>query len=976
MFYASVLALGLHIKRRKLLKEKRKSNSVIDDSRKFPHSHYQGDCHVDSRLVSNTANDRENTKSSEKYFAEERTSNRKNSTLRQLTSTKDEKFGYLRSRKNSIRPIHKLYNARLEILEAEKQVLLEINKTLEQENETLRRLAVMNSTQERIALGLKEKKTFAQENILPVVELRPRLSQGKLPSLATLTRINLRFNREQFGGLHRAVLSGKTEDVEFLLSAGKDINAHDEYGKTPLHCAVGVQKLDIVQCLLRYKPDIDAHDDREDTPLHTGIRTGNIAIVKAILIDGHADPNSPGHAGCTPLHVAAQLENVNNSAICKLLLENGAKLLIRDHKKMTPLAQATLHGFYDVMVCMFSYAKVQGIPKDDLLHNVDGEGSTLLHLAVESGSPQVVELCLDEGASPHSVKSSDGSTPVHLACSYGYMDILDNLMKAVAFILDPPPDQDGRLPIHKAAQANHHLVISYLLKQDMDQIDATDHEGRTPIMLAADNCCYESVQVLLENGANVDVRDALNKTVLHYAIGSAEVLKEILKDVKSNSLIRAKDNEGNTPLHYASRLGCVKDIAIMLMKNKASVAITNSAGEIPLHIAARHGRLAVVKKLTEGRNKRTINSNDASERTPLHLAAQEGHEDLVEFFLKKTAKIERDANGQTPLHYAALKGSKTAIELFLESKPECLNYTDEDRNTALHMAALGGHSHIVQYLLTKPDQVVSVNERNQNILDIAIEGRHEMVAMVLAEHKRWREVLRSTLHGTHTQIQLLIRHMPDVAKKFLDRCVERTGDPDSEDYKVTYDLRFIQGMPDEKKNTKNIRESLSALHTMVKYKTLPCLTHPLCSVLMDIKWRKFGLVCAFLNQAVFLIYIVLIIIMMNYLVKNTSPSDDDKTNTTRTLITKLKEPLIVLAFREDKLMATVAVILMIACIYNLSKECFQMFDEGWKYFFSLNNWLEVTLYVLTFFTLIKPGLAEMAVCVFLAWIVLLHYISK
>lgn len=47
------------------------------------------------------------------------------------------------------------------------------------------------------------------------------------------------------------------------------------------------------------------------------------------------------------------------------------------------------------------------------------------------------------------MQSSDGSTPVHLASSYGYMDILDILMKAVAFILDPPPDQDGMLPIHK-----------------------------------------------------------------------------------------------------------------------------------------------------------------------------------------------------------------------------------------------------------------------------------------------------------------------------------------------------------------------------------------------------------------------------------------------------------------------------------------------------------------------------------------------
>ena len=43
----------------------------------------------------------------------------------------------------------------------------------------------------------------------------------------------------------------------------------------------------------------------------------------------------------------------------------------------------------------------------------------------------------------------------------------------------------------------------------------------------------------------------------------------------------------------------------------------------------------------EGRGKRTVNANDVYERTPLHLAAQEGHDELVEFFLKKGAKIDR-----------------------------------------------------------------------------------------------------------------------------------------------------------------------------------------------------------------------------------------------------------------------------------------------------------------------------------------------
>lgn len=53
--------------------------------------------------------------------------------------------------------------------------------------------------------------------------------------------------------------------------------------------------------------------------------------------------------------------------------------------------------------------------------------------------------------------------------------------------------------------------------------------------------------------------------------------------------------------------------------------------------------------------------------------------------------------------------------------------------------------------------------------------------------------------------------------------------------------------------------------------------------------------------------------------------------------------------------------------------------KGVKYLFTLNNWLEVTLYVLTLVTLVRPrsqDISEMGICVFLVWIVLLQYISK
>lgn len=104
----------------------------------------------------------------------------------------------------------------------------------------------------------------------------------------------------------------------------------------------------------------------------------------------------------------------------------------------------------------------------------------------------------------------------------------------------------------------------------MDQIDALDHEGRTPIMLAADNNCYESVQVLLENGANVDVRDAESKTVLHYAIGSAEVLKEILKVWTDTQRERERERQ-------ADRERTIRSVIIVFYHFIASVFPFSSA---------------------------------------------------------------------------------------------------------------------------------------------------------------------------------------------------------------------------------------------------------------------------------------------------------------------------------------------------------------------------------------------------------------
>lgn len=76
----------------------------------------------------------------------------------------------------------------------------------------------------------------------------------------------------------------------------------------------------------------------------------------------------------------------------------------------------------------------------------------------------------------------------------------------------------------------------------------------------------------------------------------------------------------------------------------AKIVDISVASTRPLYLIVRYGCMSVAKKVMEGRGKRTVNANDVYERTPLHLAAQEGHDELVEFFLKKGAKIDRSVS--------------------------------------------------------------------------------------------------------------------------------------------------------------------------------------------------------------------------------------------------------------------------------------------------------------------------------------------
>jgi hypothetical protein len=135
------------------------------------------------------------------------------------------------------------------------------------------------------------------------------------------------------GDLIDAVYEGDLEKVKKLLDEGEDINAKDDYGRTPLHYASINGDLDIIKFLVEKGANVNAKDDYGRTPLHYASIYGIVDVVKFLVKEG-ANVNARDEYGSTPLHYAAPKGYLD---VVKFLVEKGADINAKNKDGKTPL---------------------------------------------------------------------------------------------------------------------------------------------------------------------------------------------------------------------------------------------------------------------------------------------------------------------------------------------------------------------------------------------------------------------------------------------------------------------------------------------------------------------------------------------------------------------------------------------------------------------------------------------------------------
>ena len=182
------------------------------------------------------------------------------------------------------------------------------------------------------------------------------------------------------------------------------------------------------------------------------------------------------------------------------------------------------------------------------------------------------------------------------------------------FLFDVCDSDQRTSPLHIAVQERNVEMVKHMVEH-VASFEHCDRDFATPLLLAASTRDHKITQVLIENGARANVRDAHGKTPLHRCQsqkGGLKVASLLLEHQRD--LIDDRDDTDRTALFMAVENGHLEMIKLLLAKN-ADIDIADNYSKTPLYRACERGDEKVVRELL--RHNANPNARGPAKSTPL-----------------------------------------------------------------------------------------------------------------------------------------------------------------------------------------------------------------------------------------------------------------------------------------------------------------------------------------------------------------------
>ncbi|XP_066901315.1 putative ankyrin repeat protein RF_0381 [Halyomorpha halys] len=404
--------------------------------------------------------------------------------------------------------------------------------------------------------------------------------------------------------LEEAVVSNSHEDIIAIATEGGNVNASTQSGDSFIHLAARLGNCSSIAALGFLKADLEVLNSDNATPLEEAVKNNSVHSLKALLLAG-ARIDKLLLRGDTYLHIAAA---GGQNGVLEVLLEKGMDVNKKNHLHETPLLQAVRAGNVSgVRILLENGADITILPEG-------GQKYTTTMAYLQQPLERITLLCRNSVVSKILAGAGYGARAhIYQGSTVADLELNSSQCLLLAFLQS--------LVTEDITSCCLLADVCHQLQQLQSEYLRLDNEGNSPCLVAALNNKPAVLQVLVDNGADLALRDSSGKGILYHAArcGHVEAVKWLLD---AGVAVDMRCWNQRTALHRAALEGHTA-VATLLLDRGADPAAKDSIGWTPLMAASRCGHLAVVQLLFD--HGADINARKNDGRTALWWANNNSH---------------------------------------------------------------------------------------------------------------------------------------------------------------------------------------------------------------------------------------------------------------------------------------------------------------------------------------------------------------
>ena len=270
---------------------------------------------------------------------------------------------------------------------------------------------------------------------------------------------------------------------------------------------------------------------------------------------------------------------------------------------------------------------------------------------------------------------------------------------------EPSSESPSKIPtpLYYSSLCGFSDLVEHLSTKHPQQVNAIGGKYKFPLLAALVGKHIRVAEILLEHGANVDIRGLRERGPLHESIDNVGMVQSLLN---KGADVNCQQDDLRTPLHLAAHCGEL-EAARVLIEHKADVDSQDDDGDTPLHLLLGNTDrddddiLDLARLLLERTG--DVNIRSTGGWTLLHDAVLYGRLEIVRTLLDLGANPNAETEkGDTVFHFVSGKYNKkhgvSIARLLLEHGVD-VHVQNKDLNNALHTAAFWGRLQVAQVLL-------------------------------------------------------------------------------------------------------------------------------------------------------------------------------------------------------------------------------------------------------------------------------------